>query len=473
MTRGWIGPAERVLLGLAIGAGLIVFAATRIGPAYTLVAESLIGVGAGICYLALWSAVTVLATIPGSSVVAFAAMIAVTATLGVLAATRRSERLAFLGTLGGYLTPLLIGNGAPDRVALAAYLATVTGGMLALGARYAFISLEILTLVSTVGFANAFAPDPTHGWTQLQTQIVAMIFFLIFAAAFSTGVGTGTKRRVWLLVSVTAAYILIEETLFSADQTILGADLVGLAAVLLIAAQVAPWPKPIIATYGALALGSVTLAVAAFFRELALVDAFAVEATVLVYVNRTFGDIRVKLASFALLGISGSLLVTGSAILPHARGIEIAVAFAIWLASAITITRLARFTTPEFEAVARIGIDFVTLMGLSRACVDLFGGSVGFGASAAQVAISLVWTLYATALFGLGLRRERALLRWEGLALFAATIFKVFTVDLASVEVEYRVGTFVLLGAVLFGVSAWYTRAMGRTKTEPTKTGPA
>ena len=468
VTRGWIGPAERVLLGLAIGAGLVVFAATRIGPAYVLVAESLVGVGAGICYLALWSAVTVFAAAPGSSAAAFAAMIAVTATLGALAATRRSERLAFLGALGGYLTPLLIGNGSPDRIVLAAYLAIVTGGMLALGARYAFISLEILTLVCTVAFAGSFAPDPAHGWTSLQTQIVAMIFFLIFSAAFSTGVGTGIGRRVGLLVAVTAAFIVIEETLFAADPTILGADLLGLAAVLLIAAQVAPWPKPILATYGALALGSVTLAIAAFFRELTLVDAFAVEATVLVYINRTLGDVRLKFAAFALLAISGSLLVTGSAILPPARGIEIAVAFAIWLGAAITITRLARFATPEYEAGARIAVDFVALTGLSRACVDLFGGYAGIGGSAAQVAISLVWTLYATALFGLGLRRERALLRWEGLALFAATIVKVFTVDLASVDVEYRVGTFVLLGAVLFGVSTWYTRTMGRTKTGPT-----
>ncbi len=466
VTRGWIGPGERVLIGLAIGAGLIVFAATRIGPAYVLVAESLVGVGAGIAYLALWSAVTVFATIPGSRIAAFAAMIGVTATLGALAATRRSERLAFLGALGGYLTPLLIGNGSPDRIVLATYIAILSGGMLALGARYAFVSIEILTLVCTVAFATVFIPDPTQGWTSLDAQIVATIFFLIFATAFSTGVGTAIQRRVALLVSVTAAYTLIEETLFAADQTILGADLLGLAAVLLIAAQVAPWPKAILATYGALALGSVTLAIAAFFRELTLIDAFAVEATVLNFVNRKNGEPLVKIAAIALLAIAGSLLVTGSALLPHDRAIEIAVTFAIWLGAAVTIMRLAPFASVEFAAGARIVVDIVALTGLSRACVDLFGGVAGTGASAAQVAISLVWTLYATTLFGLGLRHERALLRWEGLVLFAATIIKVFTIDLASVDVEYRVGTFVLLGAVLFGVSTWYTRAMGRAKPE-------
>ncbi len=466
VTRGWIGPGERVLVGLVVGAGLIVFAATRIGPAYVLVAESLVSVGAGICYLALWSAVTVFAGIPGSHVAVFAAMIAVTATLGALAATRRSERLAFLGALGGYLTPLLIGNEPPDRVVLAAYIAILSGGMLALGARYAFVSIEILTLVCTVAFAGSFAPDPSTAWTSLDAQIVATIFFLIFAAAFSSGVGTAVQRRVVLLVAITAAYIVIEETLFAANQTILGADLLGLAAVLLVAAQIAPWPRPVLATYGALALGSVTLAIAAFFHELALIDAFAIEATVLVFVNRTLRDIRITFTAFALLAIAGLLLLTGSAMLPHDRAIEIAVAFAIWLGAAVTIKRFATFESPDFEAGARIIVDVVALTGLSRGCVDLFGGNAGVSGSAVQVAISLVWTLYATALFGLGLRRERSILRWEGLALFAATIGKVFTVDLASVDIEYRVGTFVLLGAVLFGVSAWYTRAMARPKSE-------
>lgn len=466
VTRGWIGPGERVLLGLAIGAGLIVFAATRIGPAYVLVAESLVGVGAGILYLALWSAVGAFAAIPGSRVAVFAAMIAVTATLGALAATRRSERLAFLGALGGYLTPLLIANGSTDHVVFAGYIAILTGGMLALGARYAFVSIEILTLVCTVAFAGAFVPDPQHGWTSLDAQIVATILFAIFAAAFSTGVGTATKRRAGLLVAITSAYIVIEETLFGANQTILGADLLGLAAVLLVAAQIAKWPKPILSTYGALALGSVTLALAAFFRELTLVDALAVEATILAYVNRQLSDLRLNITSFVLLAFSGMLLVNGSALLPHARAIEIAVAFAIWLGAAMTTRRFVTFAKPELAASVRISVDIVALTGLSRACVDIFGGNAGMGASSAQVAISLVWTLYATVLFGIGLRRERALLRWEGLALFAATIIKVFTIDLSNVDVEFRVGTFVLLGAVLFGVSTWYTRAMARPKPE-------
>jgi uncharacterized membrane protein len=54
-------------------------------------------------------------------------------------------------------------------------------------------------------------------------------------------------------------------------------------------------------------------------------------------------------------------------------------------------------------------------------------------------------------------------LRWEGLALFGCTILKVFSTDLSSVQLEWRVLSFIVLGAVLFGISAMYTRAMAKT----------
>jgi len=82
--------------------------------------------------------------------------------------------------------------------------------------------------------------------------------------------------------------------------------------------------------------------------------------------------------------------------------------------------------------------------------------------SFAQFGISIVLTGYATALIGYGLWRRRSLLRWEGLVLFAGTICKVLAVDLSSVDLEYRIGSFVVLGVVLFAVSAWYTRSMAK-----------
>jgi uncharacterized membrane protein len=470
-TRGWIGPAERILLGLAVGAGLMLFAARRVADIYRLFAESLIGLGAGILYLSLWASVSVFPELHVSRGAAFAAMIAVTALLGALAAARRSERIAFLGALGGYLTPVLLNGGQPDHVVLAVYVILLTGGMLALAERCAFTSIEILALLGAIAYAPAFAPDPSGHWPMISAQIVATLFFLVLALAYSCGSRNSTSRHVVLLAASTGCYVVILELLLSEHHTVLGYDLLALTAALLVAANVRKWPRALLQTYGGLGLGSLTLALAALLHGLVLIDAVTVEATVLAALGRRERPQNPWIAwsGMALFACAGSALVVEAALEPPARALQIAVGFGLWLAGAAFTLRLAPAPTSESRLdepmnVCRVAVDAVAVVGLSRACLDLFGGPHWNVAvpSFAQFGISIVLTGYATALIGYGLWRRRSLLRWEGLVLFAGTICKVLAVDLSSVDLEYRIGSFVVLGVVLFAVSAWYTRSMAK-----------
>jgi hypothetical protein len=83
-----------------------------------------------------------------------------------------------------------------------------------------------------------------------------------------------------------------------------------------------------------------------------------------------------------------------------------------------------------------------------------------------QVGLSVAWTVYAAALVAVGFWRDRALLRWSGIALFLVTAAKVFLVDLDRLETAYRVGSFLVLGILLVAVSYLYQRA--RRTTGPT-----
>ena len=74
--------------------------------------------------------------------------------------------------------------------------------------------------------------------------------------------------------------------------------------------------------------------------------------------------------------------------------------------------------------------------------------------------MSAIWTIDASVLFVLGMSRHRALLRWLGIVLFGCTIFKVFVVDMASLNVMYRILSFLILGVLLVAVSIAYQRAM-------------
>jgi uncharacterized membrane protein len=79
-------------------------------------------------------------------------------------------------------------------------------------------------------------------------------------------------------------------------------------------------------------------------------------------------------------------------------------------------------------------------------------------ALAQHVALSVLWTLYATVLLFLGVQNKSALLRWQSLSLFGLVVGKVFLYDLSFLDRGYRILSFFVLGAVLLGVSFSYTR---------------
>ena len=82
---------------------------------------------------------------------------------------------------------------------------------------------------------------------------------------------------------------------------------------------------------------------------------------------------------------------------------------------------------------------------MSIGTVDLFqanvGGTVAFEElhKQAQVALSVLWALLGVAGFVIGLVRRSATARLFGLGLLAIVTAKVFIVDLAALDVAYRV----------------------------------
>ena len=186
------------------------------------------------------------------------------------------------------------------------------------------------------------------------------------------------------------------------------------------------------------------------------------------------GDRVILVAGMILFELIGLVLLLDAAGDPprHALLSSLALAIAIYAAAlgfAIAQLRdanLAHGLRTGWRTAGIITVHVVAVAGLSRECVDVLGGPRGVDdiGSRAQFGLSAIWTLYATALFAFGMARREPLLRWLGLGLFGCTIFKVFTVDLASLEVPYRILSFIGLGVVLVGVSAWYQRTTARQK---------
>jgi uncharacterized membrane protein len=114
---------------------------------------------------------------------------------------------------------------------------------------------------------------------------------------------------------------------------------------------------------------------------------------------------------------------------------------------------------------------------ISVAVVDIFAAEV-FGppqatrlradelAKEAHVALSVMWTLVGVALTGAGLVFKRLALRVAGLAVLALATAKVFIIDLASLDIAYRVVTLLVLGVLLIAI-AWIWTHLRPPPTAP------
>lgn len=73
--------------------------------------------------------------------------------------------------------------------------------------------------------------------------------------------------------------------------------------------------------------------------------------------------------------------------------------------------------------------------------------------------VTVSWAILGSALLVWGYLRGRRDVRVLGLSLLGITTFKVFLYDLASLELIYRIVSFILLGAILLAVSYSYQRS--------------
>jgi uncharacterized membrane protein len=76
-----------------------------------------------------------------------------------------------------------------------------------------------------------------------------------------------------------------------------------------------------------------------------------------------------------------------------------------------------------------------------------------------QMALSVVWAVYAGALVALGFLRRAPAIRWASLVLFAFTIVKAMLVDIAQLQQLYRIIVFFVLGLLLLLVAWGYHKA--------------
>ena len=146
-------------------------------PVYAL---SLQGGGIGILYLTIFAALRLHEIIPAAF--AFALFVALTGFTGILAVLQNSMVLAILGTVGGFLAPVLVSTGPGNHVALFSYYLVLNAAVLGIAWYRPWRVLNV------IGFAFTFGVGTYWGYEYYRPELFASVepfliaFFLFYQA---------------------------------------------------------------------------------------------------------------------------------------------------------------------------------------------------------------------------------------------------------------------------------------------------
>ena len=163
IDRQWLVlPLEYRLMFVALfGIGLLVLG-WRLRTKQRTYALSVQGGGIGVLYITIYASFALYHLLPAT--LTFGLLVIVTAAAGVLAVVQDARSLAVLGTLGGFLAPVLASTGSGNHVALFSYYALLDLAILGIAWFKAWRLLNVLGFVFTFGIGtlwgvSGYAPD--------------------------------------------------------------------------------------------------------------------------------------------------------------------------------------------------------------------------------------------------------------------------------------------------------------------------
>ncbi len=239
-------------------------------------------------------------------------------------------------------------------------------------------------------------------------------------------------------------------------------------------------------TYSGLSVTFLTIAIPLQLRAGYVTLAWAAEAAVLLWTGFAARELRVRWFALSLLTLAAGRallfdlpnLTEPVRLLLNERMLGGGAVVAAICASAWMLWKNREKLPTEERILPALLAAAANLFALLFLSVDLwdYAGARWGGAgqaNAPQLALSLLWTLYALAAISAGIWRRVRPLRLFAIALLYLSILKVFLFDLSWLEQPYRIVSFFTLGVILLLVSLLYTRFEERLrdgKEEPPAT---
>jgi uncharacterized membrane protein len=263
------------------------------------------------------------------------------------------------------------------------------------------------------------------------------------------------------LMDAALVWTVLYRALYDDQPRTLGAICLGLATLYLavgLAALKERGEDPLqVRTLLGLAALFVTLAIPVQLGLHGITLAWAAEGLLLLALGLRFQSPRARAGAYLVLALSATRLFVRHLPLhdrPHFTPL-LSAAFGTWLAVILALAAAAfmrRRARPETALDRAAGPGLATLaLGLlftllTMETEDVFATRARL---AGQLALSVLWTLFATGLLAGGLALRSRPLFYSAYALFAVTALKVVAVDLATLGAVYRMLSFLALALLL------------------------
>jgi len=206
--------ASSSLIGLALTA--VGYRLREVRPGF---GTTLQGGGVAALYLVVFFALRIFELVPAG--LAFALFVAIAVASGALAVLQRSQPLIFIGSLGGFLAPIIASSGHGDHVVLFGYYLVLNVGIAAVAWWHSWRALNLLAFVSTYGVATVWGVlryRPEHFPTTEPFLLAYMLLFTGIALLFAwrrpprlTGLVDGTLVFGTPLVTLLAQARLVQD----------------------------------------------------------------------------------------------------------------------------------------------------------------------------------------------------------------------------------------------------------------------
>ncbi|HEX8533753.1 MAG TPA: DUF2339 domain-containing protein [Allosphingosinicella sp.] len=402
------------------------------------IGQALVGAGIAILYATTYGSYLLFGLI-GSGTASLLMLLITAASLAL--SLRHGAPTAVMGLVGGFLTPLLVGDAAAGAVPVLAYLALLDVAIFAIAWRRGWPWLAAAAVAASFAWTGYFVLEP------LRDALPAGLFAALLGIAASLPKATRGRQLSLMqpaIIGLVELAVLVSRTDVGAPGWLLFG---GLAAATLPLAALRGEHRA--APAAALLLSLVLIATKARAGDDPLLGTAAAATTLLFGLGTAILGVRGQplRALTVCAALAGPLFIL-RLLEPELLGRASwgGLALALGCAALLLLWRFRR--EPGGTGSFAAGVTSALLLGL--AAHDLVGREFVSGA----------WPLIALGLLLMGMRMHDKPLRFAGLLLLTGTILKVFLIDASALEGVLRILSFLGLGIALIGIGKLYTRVL-------------